>query len=82
MIPKVLIACPTSDKKDYCLDDWYENILKTEYPNYTILMVDNSHDETYHNKIQNMVTKYWNEDKQGTTQNYAAFRLTVFNIKI
>jgi hypothetical protein len=50
-LPKILIAAPTSDKKDYAFEDWAKCVLNMDYANYKVLMVDNSHDETYHHKI-------------------------------
>ena len=73
MTPKVLIACPTSDKKDYCLRDWHENILLTQYPNYSLLMVDNSHDDTYHHKIQSMGIECLHVEPKGNATQYIAF---------
>jgi len=43
--PSVLLACPTSDHKKYCQDDWLENVKKINYPNLQILIVDNSKSE-------------------------------------
>ncbi len=51
MIPKVLIAAPTSEEKDYCFDDWAYQARNFTYPAYDVLLVDNSKDETYHKKI-------------------------------
>lgn len=51
MLPRILIAAPTSDKKDYCFDEWANNVMSINYPSYTVLMVDNSHDPTYYHKI-------------------------------
>lgn len=51
MFPKVLIAAPTSSDKDYCLEDWLKQVFSFDYPNYDIIMVDNSVDGNYHKKI-------------------------------
>lgn len=50
-LPSILIAAPTSDKKDYALDEWVKAVFNLKYPNYTVLMVDNSHNEEYYHKI-------------------------------
>jgi hypothetical protein len=43
-LPKILIAAPQSDVKNYCFIDWVLNINRFSYPkeNITILLVDNS----------------------------------------
>lgn len=43
-LPKILIAAPQSDKKNYCFIDWVLNVNRFNYPkeNITILLVDNS----------------------------------------
>ncbi len=50
-LPKILIAAPTSDNKDYALDEWVECVKNMNYSNYTVLLVDNSHNEEYYYKI-------------------------------
>lgn len=47
----VLLACPISEKKDYCLDRWLDVASSLSYPAYDMYFVDNSHDPTYHRKI-------------------------------
>lgn len=46
-LPKVLIAAPQSDKKNYCFDLWYQNVINFSYPNTEIFLADNS--DTNHN---------------------------------
>ena len=50
-LPKILLAAPTSDKKDYCFDKWADTVLNLDYPSYSVMLVDNSHDEEYYHKI-------------------------------
>lgn len=45
---KVLVSCPTAEIKDYCLDDWMDNVTSFTYPNYDILLVDNSELRDYY----------------------------------
>jgi len=52
--PKVLIGFPTSDKKDYCVDDFIQQIKSFTYPLYDIFVVDNSKDSKH-------VKKFWKE---------------------
>lgn len=41
---KVLVCCPTSGHKNYCFEDWIENVLNFTYPNYKIRLFDNTDD--------------------------------------
>jgi len=52
--PKVLIGFPTSDKKDYCVDEFIQQIKSFTYPLYDIFVVDNSKDSKH-------VRKFWKE---------------------
>jgi ubiquinone/menaquinone biosynthesis C-methylase UbiE len=40
--PKVLVACPTHEVKEYAMAEWLAAIQALDYPNYDILLVDNS----------------------------------------
>jgi hypothetical protein len=51
--PRILVAFPTSDKKDYCVEDFIDQIKSFTYPNYDIFVVDNSKDESH-------VEMFWN----------------------
>ncbi len=52
--PKVLIGAPISEDYDYCLNDLLAGINSLDYPNFDVLLVDNSKDETFFNKLKNM----------------------------
>lgn len=54
MNPKVLVGCPTSDHKDYCLKEFIKGIKELTYPNFDILLVDNSKNDNYYNKINSL----------------------------
>lgn len=58
--PKILVACPTSDYKLYCQDDWVKQICNLSYPNYDVLIVDNSKDEQNVNRLRSQFEKYKN----------------------
>jgi len=49
---KVLVGCPTFSGKDYCLDEYVARVKSLTFPNYDILLVDNSKDESYCDKIR------------------------------
>lgn len=44
---KVLVAAPTSEKKDYCFKDWHKMVMDFDYHDYHLYMVDNSEDMDY-----------------------------------
>ncbi|MBI2109713.1 hypothetical protein HYT58_00885 [Candidatus Woesearchaeota archaeon] len=51
---KILVGCPTSDHKEYCLKEYSESINSLSYKNYDILLVDNSKTNDYYNKIKSL----------------------------
>lgn len=53
--PKVLVAMPTYDGKEYCFQEWIDNVKNFTYPNYDILVVDNSKTEDYYNKYKSQI---------------------------
>lgn len=69
-IPKILVTCPTHQVKEYCFQEWIDNVKNLTYPNYDILLVDNSPDDSYVNKWGNQVPmihlKNTNQDPQRT----------------
>lgn len=52
--PKILLAAPTSTYKDYIFLEWYLHASTLTYSNYDLLIVDNSRDKTYHEKLKKM----------------------------
>ena len=52
MEPKILVGCPTSDYKEYCLEEYSKAVKSLTYKNYDILLVDNSKNENYIKKIR------------------------------
>jgi len=50
--PRVLVGCPTSDSHAYCLDEYMKVLFSLDYPRYDILIVDNSKDDGYCEKIK------------------------------
>ena len=49
---KVLVGCPTSDRKKYCFKEYLESIKTLSYSDYDILIVDNSESDEYYNEIK------------------------------
>tara|TARA_Y100000310_G_scaffold338661_1_gene429002 strand:+ start:2699 stop:3400 length:702 start_codon:yes stop_codon:yes gene_type:complete len=50
--PKILVGCPTSNHKAYCLDAYLAAIKTLTYQNYDILLIDNSENEEYSKLIK------------------------------
>jgi len=53
-VPKILVGAPHWDKKDYILGRYATRIRDLDYPNYDILIADNSSDETHLNVLEAM----------------------------
>lgn len=49
---KILIASPTANIKDYCFNEWMENVLKFTYPNSELFLCDNSETRDYYIDIK------------------------------
>ena len=43
--PRVLVGCPTYAGKAYCLERFAESVRAIDYPNFDVLLVDNSRDD-------------------------------------
>ena len=54
-IPKILVTCPVYDGKEYSFQQWIDNVKNLTYPNYDILVVDNSKTEDFYNKYKDQV---------------------------
>lgn len=50
--PKILVGCPTHKVKEYCLKDYSDIIRNLTYPNYDVLLVDNTNGNSYFKKIK------------------------------
>jgi len=66
--PLVVVASPQNEVKNYCFDDWIDNVLNFTYPNFEVFLSDNS--ETKKNKelIKSKGIKcHWVKSKKGET---------------
>jgi len=54
MSSKVLVGCPTSFHKEYALKQYTDSVKKLTYKNHDVLLVDNSKDNTYFEKIKSL----------------------------
>ncbi len=52
--PKVLVASPIYEAKDYALQKYLAHVNNIDYDNYDTLIVDNSSTEDYYHKLQSM----------------------------
>ncbi|HRH52618.1 MAG TPA: hypothetical protein PLN38_04830 [Chitinophagales bacterium] len=43
--PLILIAAPTAKAKNYCFADWLDNVMSFTYPNYKVVLFDNTPDD-------------------------------------
>jgi len=54
MNPKILVGCPTSEHKAYCLEEYANAVKNLTYDNYDILLVDNSKGDDYFERIKSL----------------------------
>lgn len=52
---KILVACPNNEVKEYAFQRWIDNVKSLTYPDYDILVVDNSPTEDFINKYKEQV---------------------------
>ncbi|MBW3014837.1 glycosyltransferase family 2 protein [Candidatus Woesearchaeota archaeon] len=49
---RILLGCPTSNHKAYCIDEYIEGLKKLTYSDFDIMIVDNSETEDYFNILK------------------------------
>tara|TARA_Y100000310_G_scaffold201978_1_gene202048 strand:- start:972 stop:1679 length:708 start_codon:yes stop_codon:yes gene_type:complete len=52
--PRVLVGCPTSDHKSYCLKEYSEMLKSLSYSNFDVLLIDNSKTGDYYKRIKDL----------------------------
>jgi hypothetical protein len=55
---KVLVSCPTAAAKNYCFEDWIDNVFNFTYPNFDIRLYDNTDDKGVNANYLNNLVKY------------------------
>jgi cellulose synthase/poly-beta-1,6-N-acetylglucosamine synthase-like glycosyltransferase len=55
---KVLVSCPTAGVKNYCFQDWIENVMSFTYPNFDIRLYDNTDDNGVNANYLNKFVEY------------------------
>ena len=63
---KILVGCPTSNYHEYALKEYAEAVKSFTYPDYDILLVDNSKEDSYFKKLKSLnlptVKGPWHEE--------------------
>ncbi|AJF59528.1 MAG: hypothetical protein QT03_C0001G0013 [archaeon GW2011_AR10] len=59
---KVLVGCPTSEKKEYCLEKFVEGLKGLTYKNFDVCLEDNSKGKEYYKKLLG-IAQQWNKEK-------------------
>jgi hypothetical protein len=54
-LKKFLVACPNYEGKEYSFQRWIDNVRAFTYPNYDILVVDNSDTPDFYERWKNQV---------------------------
>jgi len=76
--PKILLFCPVSNYKDYIIWDWIRHIKKLTYQNLDILLIDNSDNKLFAQRIAAEGIDCINAHKQG--ENIASKMLVCYKI--
>ena len=53
-LPRVLVGAPVCDLYEYCFEEFINKLKNLIYSNYEILLVENSKEETFFNKIKSL----------------------------
>ena len=54
---KILIGCPTANFKEYCLDEYIKGLKNLSYPNFDLIVVDNSKTNDYFETLKKKINK-------------------------
>ncbi len=54
MNARILVGCPTSEHKAYCLREYAAGLSRLTYPSFDVLLIDNSEEIEYSQKIQGL----------------------------
>lgn len=57
--PKVLVSCPTHECKEYAHQAWIDMAQQIDYPNYEILVIDNSPSPDCYNRWKDKIPMVW-----------------------
>jgi len=80
---KVLIGCPTTDRYQYCIDQYLNAVHSLDYSNCDLFLVDNSKDLAFYEKLKNRVEiehiEYFEEAKERIAQSRNIIRERVLD---
>ena len=80
---RVLVGAPISDLHEYCLDEFISSIKSLTYPNYDILLIDNSKTKNLYNKLKNIIPikriPYVKEARKRVTKSHNILRKHVLD---
>lgn len=54
-LPKILVACPNHQIKEYSFQRWIDNVKSLTYPNYDIFVSDNSPNDDFMNRYKDQI---------------------------
>ena len=57
---KILIGCPTSEHKAYCLKEYLEGLKNLTYKDVNFIIIDNSKTDEYYNRIKDLTKDFKN----------------------
>ena len=68
MYPKILVGSPVNEMYDYCIEEYIQALKSLTYPNYDILLIDNSKEDTFLEKLKSLNIpaikgRYFNEPR-------------------
>jgi hypothetical protein len=55
--PRVLVAAPTASAKKYCFSEWLDNVMAFDYPNFNVVLFDNTKDNGEFTQYMNQTHK-------------------------
>lgn len=76
-IPKILISSPTASAKNYCFKEWIENVNNFNYPNFDVVLFDNTDDDGRNTNWLNNTFK----DLYGNSNKFTAFHSDILGIE-
>lgn len=56
-VSNILVGAPTSKQHDYVIDRYIENVKNFTYPNFTLMLIDNSDDSEYFMQLKEKIDK-------------------------
>lgn len=64
-LPKVLVSAPTAVAKDYCFNEWLDNVMGFTYPLFDVILFDNTLDNGKFSKYMNNYYLHFHSKEHG-----------------